>query len=247
VVRGSALRGRIGADVTTLTREAPPIESVETGRSRRIGTGLLVAAGGYVIAVAMMGLVFASGPPARLVEGLADYAQGETLYRWGFVGASLLAPVFVALLLLLTVAAGVPASSARRSIATVLLAAYVTCATLAYGSQYLFLPRLVALDPELAAPWYFHDVDSIPYAIDLAGYALLSLAALLLASLFAERGHRWLAGWLTAMAALSIAALGLHAAGADTVAGVASLTSAVFTVPVVVHAVTAGRRLRSAA
>jgi hypothetical protein len=247
VVRGSALRGRIGADVTTLTRQAPPIESVETGRSRRIGTGLLVAAGGYLIAVATMGLVFASGPPARLVEGLADYAQGETLYRWGFVGASLLAPVFVALLLLLTVAAGVPASSARRSIATVLLAAYVTCATLAYGSQYLFLPRLVALDPELAAPWYFHDVDSIPYAIDLTGYALLGLAALLLASLFAERGHRWLAGWLTAMAVLSIAAFGLHAAGADAVAGVASLTSAVFTVPVVVHAVTAGRRLRSAA
>jgi hypothetical protein len=235
----------IGADVTALA-QAPPTAPGDQTRPRRIGSGLLVAAGAYVTAAAMMGLVFASGPPARLVEGLADYAQGETLYRWGFVGASLLAPTFVTMLLLLVVAVDVPPSSARRSIATVLLAAYVTCATVAYSSQYLFLPRLVARDPEVAAAWYFHDVDSIPYAIDLAGYALLSLAAVLLASLFAERGHRLLAGWLTAMAALSIAAFGLHAAGADAVAGAASLTSAVFTVPVVVHAVIEGRRLRRA-
>jgi hypothetical protein len=213
-------------------------------RQGRIGAGLLLAVTAYVVAVGMMGLVFASRPPAQLLDGLADYQQGEALYRWGFVGASLLAPVFVTLLLLVAAAADVPASSARRSIATVLLAAYATLATIAYSSQYTFLPRLVAGDPQAAAPWYFHDVDSIPYAIDLTGYALLGLAAFLLASLLAERRRRWLAGWLVAMGALSVVALTLHAAGASTVAGVASLASAVCTVPIAVLAAREGLRLR---
>jgi hypothetical protein len=228
----------------SIARPTSPTIPDDAGRYGRLGTGLLVAVAAYLAAVGMMGLVFASRPPAQLVEGLADYQQGEALYRWGFVGASLLAPVFVALLLLLAAAADVPSSSVRRSIATVLLAAYVTLATIAYSSQYTFLPRLVARDPRAAALWYFHDVDSIPYAIDLTGYALLGLAASLLASLLAERRRRGLAGWLVAMGALSIAALALHAAGASTAAGVSSLASAACTVPIVVLAAREGLRLR---
>lgn len=214
-------------------------------RRRRIGTGLLAAAVAYLVAAATMGLVFVSRPPARLLDGLADYQQGEALYQWGFVGASLLAPAFVTLLVLLVAAAEVAASSARRSIATVLLGAYVPVATIAYTSQYTFLPDLVVRDPQAAALWYFNDIDSIPYAIDLAGYTLLSLAAILLASLLAERGRRWLAGWLVAMGVLSVAAFVLHAAGAATFAGVVSLTSAACTLPIVVLAVIEGRRLRA--
>jgi hypothetical protein len=227
---------------------ATRISSTETdvaARRRRIGAGLLVAAVAYLVAAATMGLVFASRPPARLLDGLADYQRGEALYQWGFVGASLLAPAFVTLLMLLVAAADVPPSSARRSIAIVLLAAYVPFATIAYTSQYTFLPGLVARDPQAAAMWYFHDIESIPYAIDLAGYTLLSLAAILLASLLAERGRRWLAGWLVAMGALSIAAFVLHAAGVGTFAGVVSLTSAACSLPIVALAVIEGRRLRT--
>jgi hypothetical protein len=213
---------------------------------RRIGDGLLAAAITYLVAAATMGLVFASRPPAQLVDGLADFQRGEALCRWGFVGASMLAPAFVTLLMLLAAAADVSRSSARRSIATVLLGAYVALATVAYSSQYTFLPRLVARDPETAALWYFHDIDSIPYAIDLTGYMLLSLAAILLASLLAERHRRWLAGWLVVMGALSIAAFVLHAAGASAIAGMASLASAACTVPIVALAVLEGRRLRGA-
>jgi hypothetical protein len=211
---------------------------------RRIGDGLLAAAITYLVAAATMGLVFASRPPAQLLDGLVDYQRGEALYRWGFVGASLLAPAFVALLMLVVVAADVPGSSARRSIATVLLAGYLTLATIAYSSQYTFLPRLGARDPQTAAPWYLHDVDSIPYAIDLTGYALLGLAAVLLASLLAERDRRWLAGWLIAMGTLSIAAFVLHAAGTTTVAGMVSIASAACTVPIVALAIVEGRHLR---
>jgi hypothetical protein len=211
---------------------------------RRIRTGLLAAAATYLVAATMMGLVFASRPPARLLDGLADYQRGEALYQLGFVGASLLAPAFVTLLMLLVAAADVPATSARRSIATVLLAAYVPLATIAYTSQYTFLPGLVTRDPQAAALWYFNDIDSIPYAIDLAGYTLLSLAAFLLANLLAERGRRWLAGWLVAMGVLSIGAFVLHTAGAGTFAGVVSLTSAACTLPIVALAIIEARWLR---
>jgi MFS family permease len=228
----------------TMSSTTSPATPADLIRRHRIGSGLLAAAVAYLLAAGMMGLVFASRPPAQLLDGLADYQQGEALYRWGFVGASLLAPAFVTLLLLMVAAADVPPSSARRSIATVLLAAYVTLATIAYSSQYTFLPRLVGRDAQTAALWYFHDVDSIPYAIDLTGYTLLSLAAILLASLLAERHRRWLAGWLVAMGALSIAAFVLHAAGASTVAGMVSLASAACTVPIVALATVEGRRLR---
>lgn len=228
------------------TPTAGPSDELDVaGRRRRIGTGLLAAAVAYLVAAGMMGLVFASQPPAQLLDALSDYEQGELLYQWGFVGASLLAPAFVTLLLLLAAAAEVPAHSARRSIAIVLLAAYVSFATFAYTSQYTFLPGLVARDPEAAALWYFHDSGSIPYTIDLTGYTLLSLAAIVLATALAERGRRGLAGWLIAMGGMSVAAFVLHAAGVDALAGAASLTSAVLTLPVVALAVREGRKLRA--
>lgn len=227
-------------------RTTPAAELFEDARrARRVGTGLLAAAAAYAVAAAMMGLVFASSPPPRLLEALADFEQGQALYQWGFVGASLLAPVFVAILLLLAAAAGVPATAVRRSVAGVLLGAYVALASVAYTSQYTFFPDLVGRDPEAAALWYFHDVDSIPYAIDLAGYALLGVASLLLASILAERGRRWLAGWLAAMGALSVAAFVLHAAGVGALAGAVSLTSAALSVPVAALAFIEGRRLRA--
>jgi hypothetical protein len=217
----------------------------DAGRMRQRGTGLLAAVATYVVGAMMMGLVFASSPPSRLLDGVADFQQGRALYQWGFVGASMLAPAFVSMLLLLAADSRVSTSSTRRTVATVLLGAYVAFASLAYTSQYTFFPELVDRDPAGAAPWYFQDVESIPYAIDLAGYTLLGFASLLLASLLAERGRRWLAGWLAGMGALSIAAFALHAAGAGAVGGVLSIASAALTVPIAALAVAEGRRLRA--
>jgi hypothetical protein len=214
---------------------------------RRVSTGLLAAVTVYAVGVLLMGLVFASSPPPRLLDGLADFEQGRTLYQWGFVGASLLAPAFVSLLLLLATAAEAPTSSTRRAVATALLGGYVGFASLAYASQYTFFPSMLHRDPVGAAAWYFHDAESIPYAIDLAGYTLLGLAALLLASTVAERGRLWLAGWLVGMGSLSVAAFALHAAGAGSVAGALSIASAALTAPVAVLAVVESRRLRAAA
>jgi hypothetical protein len=210
-----------------------------------VGAGLFAAVAAYAVAMVMMGLVFASSPPPRLLEGMADFQQGRALYQWGFVGASMLAPSFVSMLLLLAAGSGVPTSSTRRAVATVLLGAYVAAASFAYTSQYTFFPRLVDRDPAAAAIWYFHDDESIPYAVDLVGYTLLGFAALLLASVLAERGRRWLAGWLAGMGSLSIAAFVLYAAGAGAPAGVLSLSSALLTVPVAACAIVEGRRLRA--
>jgi hypothetical protein len=224
---------------------APPVAQAHR---RRVGTGLIAASVAFLVAAATMGLVFASTPPARLLDGLAEFERGLTLYRLGFAGASLLAPFFVAVILLLLTAADVPIASARRWIGTALLAAYVPFATIAYTSQYVILPRLVTRDPEAAALWYFHDVDSIPYALDLTGYALLGIAAVLLASALAGRGRRfrWVAAWLTAMGALSIVAFAMHAGGVEVVAGIVSLASAVLSLPVAALAIMEGRRLRRA-
>jgi hypothetical protein len=215
-----------------------------TTRRQRLGSALVATSIAYVMSAAMMGLVAVSAPPARLLDDLAGFEQGLTAYRLGFVGASLLAPCIVTLLVLLLAAAEVSPGSVRRWIGSLLVAAYVPLATIAYTSQYAFLPRLVARDPAAAAPWYFHDVDSIPYGLDLAGYALLGLGAIVLAGTIAEQGRRWLAGWLVTMGTLSVVAFALYAVGLDTSAGILSVTSAAATLPIVVLAIREGRRLR---
>jgi hypothetical protein len=229
--------------MSTLVEQRPGDHTVI--RRRQLGSALIGAAVAYLCAAALMGLVAASSPPAALLDDLAGFERGLTLYRLGFVGASLLAPIVVVLLVLLVTAAGVPVGSARRWVGSILLAAYVPLATIAYTSQYAILPDLVARDPEAVAAWYFHDVASIPYALDLAGYALLGLAAIVFASALAEQERRWLAGWLTAMGSLSVVAFVLHASGLETAGGIVSVASAALTLPVAVLAIAEGWRLRT--
>jgi hypothetical protein len=224
-----------------------PSSAQDAARSRRLGTGLIAAATAYLGAAMLMGLVFASSPPSQLDGNLADFQQGLTLYRWGFVGASLLAPALVTVLVLLLTVAEVPVDSARRWVGSLLLAAYVPFATIVYTSQYTFLPGLVERDPVAAALWYMHDAASIPYSLDLVGYALLGVAAIVLATALTGRTVRftWIARALIGMGALSLAALGFHAAGATTATSVATLTSALFTLPLMVLAIAEGRRRRA--
>ncbi len=212
----------------------------------RHGTALAATSVALLAALGLMGLVFSSSPPPRLDGHLDVLLDGFVRYRWGFVGAALIAPTFVALLLLLLHVAGVPTSSARRSVGTTLLGGYAAIATLVYTSQFTILPRLLARDPELATWWYLHDVDSIPYALDLAGYALLGIAAILLASTLIGRARRLTAiGWLLiVMGVLSLAALGLHGAGADTAASIATASSGACTLPIAVLGILEGRAVR---
>jgi hypothetical protein len=216
-------------------------------RLRRIGTALVAAGAVYLAAAAGMALVFASGPPSQLEGHLAELEQGFGLYRWGFVGASLLAPALITVLLLLVTAAGVPSDAVCRWIGTVLLAGYLPLATIAYSTQYMVLPGLLELDLDAAALWYFHDARSIPYALDLTGYAVLGLAAIVLAVPLRDRSRllRWVAGWMVAMGLLSVTALVLHAVGASTAASVSSGASALCTLPIMALALVEGRRLRA--
>jgi hypothetical protein len=216
---------------------------------RRLGTGLVVVPAACLLALGTMGLVFASGPPPRLQGHLDAFADGQVLYRWGFVGASLIAPTFAATLVLLLAAVRVPADSVRRWVAALMLAGYLSLSTIAYASQYTFLPGLVERDPETAALWYLHDASSIPYALDLTGYAFLALAAILVASTLVDHGgrQRAIAWCLALMGVLSLAALGFHAGGLATSASVATAVSGAFTLPILVLAMLQGRALRRAA
>jgi hypothetical protein len=227
---------------------APPARS-GAAFDRRLGTGLVVVPASCLLALGMMGLVFASGPPPRLEGQLDAFADGQTLYRWGFVGASLIAPTFAATLVLLLAAVRVPADSARRWVAGLMLAGYLALSTIAYTSQYTFLPGLVERDLQAAALWYLHDAASIPYALDLTGYAFLALAAIPIASTLWARGGRLrgTAWCLVLMGVLSLAALGFHAGGLATFASVATIASGAFTLPVLVLAMLQGRELRGAA
>jgi hypothetical protein len=216
---------------------------------RRLGTGLVAVPAACLLALGTMGLVFASGPPPRLEGHLDAFADGQVLYQWGFVGASLIAPTFAATLVLLMTAVRVPADSARRWVAALMLAGYLSLSTIAYTSQYTFLPGLVERDPEAAGLWYLHDAGSIPYALDLTGYAFLALAAILVASTLSARGGRLrITAWcLVLMGVLSLAALGFHAGGLATFASVATIASGAFTLPVLVLTMLEGRVLRRAA
>lgn len=212
----------------------------------RHGTALAATSVALLAALGLMGLVFSSAPPPRLDGHLDVLLDGFVRYRWGFVGAALIAPTFVALLVLLLHVAEVPTSSVRRSLGTTLLGGYAAIATLVYTSQFTILPRLLARDPELATWWYLHEVDSIPYALDLAGYALLGIAAILLASTLIGRARRLTAiAWLLiVMGVLSLAALGLHGAGANTAASIATASSGACTLPIAVLGILEGRAVR---
>jgi hypothetical protein len=222
------------------------VAATDPVHERRLSHALLAVPAACLGALALMSLVFASDPPPDLAGQLDQFAEGRALYQWGFVGASLIAPTFIATLVLLLHAARVPLDSARRWISGILLAGYLTLATIAYSSQYTFLPTLVDRDPQAAALWYLHDAGSLTYALDLTGYALLALAAITIATtLWPHTGRlRAIAGCLVAMGALSLAALGFHAGDLSSAASVATISSAAFTLPILVLAILLGWDLR---
>jgi len=215
------------------------------GTERALGTGLLGAAAWYLAAAgAMVALMATTSPAERLSEQLTDDPDLVS-YRLPFVAASLLAPALIGLLVLLVWARG-EGIGIRDGLAMMLLPAYLVCSSVAYVSQLTMLPGLVELDPSSARAWYFLDERSIPFALDMLGYAFMGLAACLLAGAFLERrGLLKLIGWsLLAVGLTSVAALVSHALASDVFTSVLTWTSAALTLPLVVGSVVLGVRLR---
>lgn len=104
------------AAVVDGTVPAGPAVTADPVVTARHGTALVASSAAYLAALGLMGLVFTSSPPPQLDGHLDVLLDGFVRYQWGFVGAALLAPTLVAVLLLLLHVAGVPSSGVRRSV-----------------------------------------------------------------------------------------------------------------------------------
>ena len=215
------------------------------GAEHRIGTGLIVAAAWYLTATALMlGAMAATSPAAGLDDELA--ADPDLLpYRLPFVAASLLAPAMIAMVLLLIAGRG-EGVGVRDGLALLFLPAYLACCSVAYVSQYAILPGIVRMSVSQADPWYFPDERSIPYALDLLGYAFLGIAMCLVAVGFlGPRGlPRAIGVVLASVGVTSIVAFATRAFGSDTATAVFTWTSAALTLPLAVLAIVLGMQLR---
>lgn len=215
---------------------------------RALAGAMSVLAVGYVVVLGtMLGLIVAASPPAELTGHVEDLRRNFISYRMGFVTASLLAPVLLSLIVVLLGVRGRDDISVRDGLGVAFLVVYVGLSSVAYTTQYTVLPRLLERDEAQAATWYFHDVDSIPYTLDLLGYTMFGIAAVLLAGGFiASRGPwRWAGIVLAASGIGSIAAFACYAAGIDTLASTFTIMSAALTVPLAAIAFVISRQLAS--
>ena len=223
------------------------LPEVAVPSDRRLGTALIwAAAAELLVSIGMAGFILAGSPKSHLAAQLAEQGSLGVLYRLGFVCASLLAPAFLTMLVLLLAARGREAIRLRDWLGVLFLPMYATCSIVAYTSQYVVLPGLIQRDPSRAGAWYFQDDRSIPFAIDLLGYTFLAIALGLLAIGFHEREGvwRWIGKTMLLVAVTSFAAFVVLAAGAPSAAGLVSVASAVLTVPLAGLAIALGLQLR---
>jgi hypothetical protein len=210
-----------------------------------VGSAMTLVAAAYLVLLAgVVAFVGASSPPAQVDPDFAADPHRFMLYRLGFVCASLLAPLILTLLSLLVLTRG--GIGARDMVGMLILVTYPPLSSLAYASQWTLLPRLIDSHPGAAASWYFHDSHSIPYTMDLLGYALFGTAAVLLSLGFLRRSGpwRWVGVLLLGSGATSVLAFAFLGAGWETVHFVSTLTSAALTVPLAFVAMVIGRTLR---
>jgi hypothetical protein len=207
-------------------RPAPPPE--------RLGRPVAVLAGLYLLAAVLMTVLLAVGSPdaGTTSEKLAALSAGAGMYSWGFVAASLVGPLFVALIVAGILWGRRAELGARDAIAVVFLAAYLPLASLAYVSQYTLLPALLEQGSPQAPVWFFGEAASVPYAADLLGYALFGVAAVLLAVPLLSKTGAWkVVGWSLGLSgATSIVGLAGYALGSGLLE-LGVLVGAVLTVP----------------
>lgn len=226
--------------------------SLEDQGRRPLGRWLTASAAAYIVLLIVMTVLNAAAAPSgeTLTAKLADLAGGDGLYRWGFVAASLVPVVVVALLAVIALGLAAPSqgeglTGARLAawVGVLLVATYAPLSAAAYASQYTVFPWLLRRDPAAAAFWAFANEQGLPLTIDLLAYAIWGAGALIIALPLGVRpgAYRWMGWSLAASGALSVAAFAAHAASWD-LAAVLSIASGVLTIPFAVVALLLGRK-----
>ncbi len=197
---------------------------------------------------AMVALVVLSMPQEPGVDAqVAALAGDSVLYRLAFVAASLVNPLFVAALALFSWL-----EHRRRSLRPVemvgwaFLVAYLPLVLVAYVSQYTVFPALAASDPDMAAMWFFYSETSLAFLIDVVGYAMFGIGAVLISTVLVRR--HGIVGWIGRVLLLagltSLAGLVGMAMGVDVVAYGTSV-GGMLIVPLAVLLAVDGRVARS--
>ncbi len=201
-------------------------------RQNLLGRVLIVFGVLYIIALVGMGLVFSANPPTNLLRH-ADELRGMLgRYRCSFMLVILLGPSLVTLITTVVAAKWVRQGVRLWDVLGLLfLFTYIPFQSIAYGSQFTILPHLLGTDLQQASLWYFQNTHSIPYGLDLLGYALFGVAALFL-SMGMVRVFKWYAFFLFFCGATSVVAYALLGFGIESLAGVLSLVSASLTLPI---------------
>ncbi len=225
-----------------------------TGEGRRpLGRWLSWLAVVYLVLVVLMTVLNAVAAPsgATLAAKLADLARDDALYRWGFVAASLVPFVVVAIMTVVGLALAAPAqgdgpTGARLAswIGVLLVAVYAPLSATAYVSQYTVFPWLLHRDAGAAALWSFSNQQGLPLTIDLLAYAVWGAGGVFIGWALLQRvgAYRWMGWSLAAAGVLSVIAFVAHTAGSGA-AGPLSIASGALTLPFAVVALLLGRKL----
>ncbi len=151
-----------------------------------------------------------------------------------FVNASIIAfPFSVVMIALALLPAGSP--KVRHILGVLFLAPYLALVTIAYSSQYTYLPLLLSSSSPAAVDWLFDNPLSAVYFFDQLGYLFLALAGFLIGfDYITSKGLKMLAGInIYLMSSFSVAAFILSAAAPET-GGLASVISGGLTLPLAV-------------
>jgi len=141
---------------------------------------LLFYGGAALVLVIVLWPVFmaASQFDGTIEEQLEFLTADSSMYKINFFIASLIAPVF--LVVMLTMALFI--ETGRKTpflniMGVVCLAPYIGLVTVAYTSQYIFLPTLLeANNIEAAQMWLFENPGSVIYYLNQLGYMFLAIA-----------------------------------------------------------------------
>jgi MFS family permease len=225
--------------------QAEQVVATAEDRDARAGRTLAFLTGAFLFVLVGMVVLTVAGAPTgeTATDQLAALRDDATLYRWGFVFAALVSPLLVPSLLvalrLRTTRAG-----AAELVGSAFLLAYLPLVSFAYATQFALLPRLLAAEAPNTALWFFESDVSLPYFVDLLGYAIFGVGAVVLGFVFARHAGiwRWIGVTLAASGATSIAAFAGYALD---VGWLESLTfiSGALTVPLAVLLCVAGLRL----
>jgi hypothetical protein len=168
---------------------------------------IMVAAAGFLVTTLgwIAGLATAK-PAATPADELARLRRSARRHTWTFLNALLIAPFLVATLALLLAGPDRPPAGVLDAVGLTFAAGYLVISTTVYTSQ-LALPRaLDRLTDRTAELWLFSSPTSVPYGLDMLGYAVFGLAAAALSPglLMASGVWTWAGVALLASGVLSV-------------------------------------------